>query len=913
MSSFLYRLGRAAVRGRVFVLGAWLALAAVVGGGGLLFQQDFDDSFTIPGSESQEAMDHLGNVFPEMGGGAQGQLILVVPEGEQVDTAANQEAVDTAVGELEEIDQVATVADPFDDTVAESVSDDGQAALIEVQLDVGLGDVTDATTTEMTTVADELRAEAGVGADVHVAGEAFEELVPEFGVLEGAGVGIALVVLLVVFRSVFAAGMPVGTAILGVGVSVGLIGLTTLLTPISSTAPMLAAMLGLALGIDYALFILSRHRDQLAEGADVEDSIARAVATAGSAVAFAGVTNMVALFALVVVGIPFLSAMGIAAAGAITVAVLVVVTLLPALLGFVGERLRPRSGRRKAVEGQTEQSGERVGLARRWVRMATKAPVVTILVLIGGLGAVSIPAASLQLALPDAAAEAEGSPAREGHEAISEHFGPGFNGPLLVIADIIGSHEPVEDVDAIAEDIEQLDGVESVPLATPNPDADTGVIQVVPTSGPDTEQTEQLVETLRGLEQHFVDTYGIDTAVTGLTAVAIDVSDQLGSALVPYGVVVVGLCLVLLAMVFRSIWVPVTASAGYLLSIGAAFGVTVLVFQDGYFAEALNVTDVGTVISFLPIMVMGLLFGLAMDYQVFVVSRIREDYVHGGDAQRAIETGFASASRVVVAAALIMFAVFAGFVPDGIPAIQEIAFSLAVGVFVDAFLVRMTLIPAILALLGERAWRLPRWLDRKLPAFDAEGAALEHELRLADWPSPGSSELVSARQLSLVDDRGRTVYSGVDLHLQPGEVLAISGSEPSGKTALLYSIAGRVPYVQGDLKVLGRVIPQHARAVRTRVALIPCRETTEPFDEALAALSDGISLVLFDDLDAVVNTEQRESLRLLLANPCAQDGSCAAVAFTCQDSNLVIDMVPEHRLSALNLTVTPTRRLAEVR
>ncbi|SNR41779.1 putative drug exporter of the RND superfamily [Haloechinothrix alba] len=904
MSSLLYRLGRATARGRALVLAAWIALLALSGGAAMLLGQGTDDTFAIPGSESQETLDYLGHVFPEMSG-AQAQLVAVVPEGERVDTPANREAVEAAVAEIEEVPDVALVANPFDEDVHDAVSPDGRAALIAVPLDVAIEDVSDRTRSDIAAIAEELRADIGAGAEVHTGGKAFEELVPEFSIVEIIGVGVALVVLLVLFKSFLAAGMPLITALIGVGVSVSLIMAVTVLTPISSTAPMLAVMLGLAVGIDYALFILSRHRDQLAEGIEVEESIARAVATAGSAVLFAGVTVMIALLALFVAGIPFLTTMGIAAAGAVMIAVLVAVTLLPALMAFAGRRLRPRTPRR-ARDGRRRTA--RAGLAAKWVRGVTRAPVVTIVVLVAGLGLIALPGGSLQLALPNGGSEEEGAPARDAYDALTEHFGPGYNGPLLVVADIIGSHDPVGVVDGIAEDIEELDGVQTVPLATPNRDADTGVIQVVPSSGPDSAETKQLVQTLRDHEEHFAEVYGVSTSVTGLTAIAIDVSDQLGDALLPFGGIVVGLSLLLLAMVFRSIWVPIKASVGYLLSVGAAFGATALVFQHGHFAELLNVTETGSVISFLPIMLMGILFGLAMDYQVFLVSRIREDYVHGGDPHRAIETGFVSASRVVVAAAVIMFAVFAAFVPEGMATLKPIAFSLAVGVFVDAFLVRMTLVPAILSLLGERAWGLPPRLDRKLPAFDAEGGALEHELQLADWPAPDSAEVVSARELSLTDDRGRVVFSGVETHLFPGGLLGVHGSGPSGKSALLYAIGGRVPGIDGDLKVLGRVVPQHARAVRTRVALIACRDTDTPADEARSALSDGVSLLLFDDLDAVVNTGQRDTLRTLLARPITPDGTPAGVVFTCQDPNLLVDILPPTRLSTIDLS----RRLVEV-
>jgi RND superfamily putative drug exporter len=283
---------------------------------------------------------------------------------------------------------------------------------------------------------------------------------------------------------------------------------------------------------------------------------------------------------------------------------------------------------------------------------------------------------------------------------------------------------------------------------------------------------------------------------------------------------------------------------------------------------------------------MGVLFGLAMDYEVFLVSRIREHYVHHGDPHEAIESGFISASRVVVAAAVIMFAVFAAFVPEGSATIKPIAFSLAVGVFVDAFLVRMTLVPAVLALLGRRAWGLPGWIDRRLPIFDAEGDALIHELRLADWPSPESDDAVNASGLRRVDDRGREVYAGVDINLGRGQLLAIHGHGPAGKSALLFTVAGRVRRIEGDLKVLGHVLPQHINTVRREVAVVSCHETLDPAADVAAALADDVQLILIDDVDVVLRRDARERLRQYFSD------RTASFVITCQDPAQIGDLLP---------------------
>jgi RND superfamily putative drug exporter len=570
---------------------------------------------------------------------------------------------------------------------------------------------------------------------------------------------------------------------------------------------------------------------------------------------------IIALCGLAVARIPFLTTMGVAAAVGVAIGVLIALTLLPALLGFGGERLRPRvrtpRPRKRAMRAQGAPATGR--MPRAWVRLVTKVPALTIILVVAGLGAMAYPAKDLQIALPSNGVANPGTPARVTYDLISEHFGDGYNGPLIVTATIVSTDDPLEVMDGIADEIRALPGVASVPLATPNEDASTGIVQVIPEDGPDTPATKALVREIRALKPVIEERYDVPIAVTGYTAVAIDVSDRLGGALLPFGVLVVGLSLVLLTMVFRSIAVPLKATIGYLLSVGAAFGATAMVFEYGWFSDLFNVGQTAPVISFLPILLMGILFGLAMDYEVFLVSRIREEYVHairkGGDplgpppraqqhtgaraaAHRAIEDGFAASSRVVIAAAVIMFAVFAAFVPDGEGPIKTIAFGLAVGVFLDAFVVRMTLVPAVLALLGRAAWWLPRWIDRRLPSFDVEGEALTHQLALADWPAPGDTHAVYAEDVPI----GGTPVS---LAVRPGQVTVVDGPEAS---ALLLTLSGRMAIGGGRAKVAGLVLPEQAPAVRRRTAYLDldCAATPD-VDRELAAILKAAPDILFVD------------------------------------------------------------------
>ncbi|RYJ03778.1 MAG: MMPL family transporter, partial [Actinomycetales bacterium] len=466
-------------------------------------------------------------------------------------------------------------------------------------------------------------------------------------------------------------------------------------------------------GIDYALFIVSRHRELLSEGVPAEESAARSVATAGSAVVFAGVTVMIALCGLAVARIPFLTVMGVAAAVSVVVAVAVALTLLPALLGRAGDSMRP-----------SEKEKPPGGFSRRWVRLTMKYPALAIAVVVIGLAVASYPAKDLQLALPDNGSEPAGSPQRVSYDLVDKTFGPGFNGALLVTVDIITSSDPIGVVDDIESDLRRTPGVQAIGLATPNRTADTAVVQVIPTTGPSDERTAELVKRIRAQAPGWESEHKVDVAVTGLTAGGIDVSQRLKEALLPFGVLVVGLSVLLLMVVFRSILVPIKATLGFVLSTGASFGAVVAVFQWGWFGDLVHLDHPGPLVSFLPILLMAVLFGLSMDYEVFLMSRMKEEYVRSGHPDEAVVDGFVGSSRVVTAAAVIMLAVFAAFVPEGDANIKPVAFALAIGVFVDAFLVRMLFAPAVMKLAGRHAWTLPRFLDRKVPHVDVEGEGL---------------------------------------------------------------------------------------------------------------------------------------------------------------------------------------------
>jgi len=878
MSTALYALGRWATRARVLVLLLWVAVLALLGTGAALFSQGANAPITIPGTESQAAIDQLNRTFPEVSGSS-ATIIVVAPEGQRVDTDPYRSDIIDAVAKLEQLEKVSGVSSPFSELAPTGLSDNGQAALLTIQIQAELSDVPAATEQGIIDQASALQGELPSGSQVSYGGNVFSTSIPGFSATEAVGVVVAFIVLLITLGSLVAAGMPLLIAILGVGISVAGIYFTTAFIDMTSTTPMLALMLGLAVGIDYTLFIVSRHQEQLRSGVPIDESIARATATSGSAVVFAGLTVIIALFGLSVAGIPFLSALGIAAAAAVAIAVVIAITLTPAVLALAGPRILSKRQRAKLglaneapAETVSADPPRPAALVRtraerfygRWVKAVTAKPLVTILVVLVGLGAAALPAMDLRLALPGAETLPPNDPARVTYELTGKYFGEGANGPLLLTGTIITSTDPLGLMSELADEVRKIPGVAEVPLATPNQGADTGIIQVIPEGGPQDESTAQLVADLRAHHDEWEQKYGVSLAVTGFTAVAIDVSQLLFEALLPFGVLVVGLSLILLAMVFRSVWVPLKATLGYLLSVGAAFGAVVAVFQWGWFADPLHVYHLGPVLSFMPIILMGVLFGLAMDYEVFLVSRIREEVVHGADPTTAIHRGFIGSGPVVTAAAIIMFSVFAAFVPEGDPSIKVIALGLAVGVFVDAFIVRMTLVPAVLRLLGARAWRMPRWLDRLLPHFDVEGEGLTRELAHANWPEDRPDARIASRGVTLPGQ-----LRVPDLRVSPGEALLLDPAERLS-LPLAEVLSGRGAIRTGTLKVAGLLLPERAGSLRRRVAWAAPATLAE-------ALADRPSLVVLDLRgDAVIESlaaaEQLESARALLS---ARDADAA--------------------------------------
>ncbi|MEU4562669.1 MMPL family transporter [Actinoplanes sp. NPDC023936] len=697
MATLLYRLGRFSYRRRRLTLGAWLLLLAVATLGALTLSKPTSGAFEIPGTESSKALTILEEKFGGGSDAASARVVFTV-SGDAEITGADLAGT---VAALEKAPQVASVADPV-------VSQDGQTAYATVTYSVPVTDVSIENREAMLAAGETARA-AGIG--VEFSGEVTKTTEMSH-TSEALGVAVAAVVLIITFGSLVAAGLPLLTALIGVGLGMLGIQIATGFLDLSATTPVLATMLGLAVGIDYALFVVSRYRGELAAGRDGEEAAGRAVGTAGSAVVFAGLTVIIALAALSVTGIPFLAAMGWAAAGTVAVAVVVTLSVVPAILGFAGRKILPRKHR-----DAPGQPAHKVTFGERWGRGVLKHRWAALLVSLGLIAAVAVPALDLRLAMPDDSTAAVDSTQRKAYDQLADGFGAGFNGPLVVVVEGAAAQG-----DTVTKAIAGLDDVVTVtPPVLDKAAGDTAMLTVIPASGPTSEATTDLVHAIRGL--------GITgLAVTGATAVNIDISEKLSDALVPYLAIVVGLAFLLLMLVFRSLLVPIKATVGFLLSVAAAFGAIVAVFQNGHLAGLFGVETTGPLVSVMPIFLIGILFGLAMDYEVFLVTRAREEFVHGASPDDAMVSGMKHGARVVTAAALIMISVFAGFILADDTIIKSLGFALAFGVAVDAFLVRMTIVPAVMSLLGRAAWWLPGWLDHLLPNIDVEGEQLTKQL-----------------------------------------------------------------------------------------------------------------------------------------------------------------------------------------
>lgn len=704
----MWRLGRAAAAHPVRVLLGWVLAVGLLVVVAAAWGQPPTTKLELPGSPSQEVLDQLGRRFPEQAGG-RATVVFGVADG-RVDTPARQRAIAATLAEVESLDQVKQVIGPVGPAAPLLTSEDGRVAWAQVLFDTDAPSVPDEVVDDFVATDGPAR-EAGM--EVGYGGEVVEQVEPEATRTgEIIGVAVALLVLAVAFGSVGAAVLPVVLAGVTVGVGMVAIRLLSGVVDVNAAALSMASMIGVAVGIDYALFVVTRFRQSLHEGETGPEAVARSIDTAGRSVLFAGGTVMVSVLGLAVVGVPIITSLGTAVSLTVGVALAASLTLLPALLGLLGRRI---DAWRVPFVGVRAEDGA-ASFSSRWAQRVTRRPMVALVASAGVLVALAVPFLRLETGWPDAGNRSPEDPARVAYDLMADGFGVGANAPLLVLVD---QADPSR-VEGVRRWLTAQDGVAAVTPALVNDAGDTALVQVTPATGPQDPRTAELVDRLRTDDRLPAGAAG-SVGVTGASAFYIDLDALMAERLAVFVGAVVGLSVLLLTAVFRAPVVALKAAVMNLLGIAAAYGVVVAVFQWGWGIGLVGLEQPVPVVSTLPMVMFAVLFGLSMDYEVFILSRVRESWLRQGDNRTAVVEGLAASSRVVTAAALIMLAVFTGFVSADAIEVKMAGFGLAVAVLLDATLIRQVLVPATMTLLGERNWWIPSWLDRLLPDLDVEG------------------------------------------------------------------------------------------------------------------------------------------------------------------------------------------------
>jgi putative drug exporter of the RND superfamily len=705
-------------RHRHLVLTLWLVILAAMGAVTTSRGTSYADVFAIPGTESSTALDLLERSGPALAGDRE-QIVIHVESGSVTDEEVEQR-VEPVLARVARLPGVEQVISPYADAGAQQVSPDGETAFATVQLaraaeDVSVGDVEELMSTA--------RAIEGDGVQVEFAGQAVAQVVDEPpGGSELLGVLAAGIILFLAFGSLVGTLMPIIVALFGVGIGVLTVGQLSFSMTLSSVAPTLAALIGLGVGIDYALFIVTRYRNNLKAGVSPHEAAVRALNTSGRAVLFAGATVVIALLGLLVLDVDFLAGMGVGASVTVLVTVLAAITLLPALLGVFTLRLLSREERRILAEEGPRAAVQGEGFWGRWTERLARRKAILGAVAIVVVVVLSIPTLSLRLGFSDAGNKPEDTTTRQAYDLLADGFGPGSNGPLLLVAEL-GSDGDAQALTRLADTVQGVDGVAGVALAPVEPGAGVGIVQVVPTSSPQAEETSELITRLREDVIPLAERgTSMQVHVGGPTASFDDFAEVLTDKLPLFIGVVVALGFLLLVLAFRSIVVPLTAAVMNLVAASASFGVVVAVFQWGWGAPAIGAGAAGPIEAFMPVIMIAILFGLSMDYQVFLVSRMHEEWRRSHDNERAVRVGQAETGRVITAAGLIMIVVFASFILEGERIIAEFGVGLAAAVAIDAFVIRTVLVPALMHAFGSANWWLPGWLDRILPHVSVDPA-----------------------------------------------------------------------------------------------------------------------------------------------------------------------------------------------
>jgi putative drug exporter of the RND superfamily len=717
MSHVLYRIGHYAGRHPWRVIGAWVVVAVSIfmlnaSGGG-----QYDETFSLPGSESQAAADAIQDRFPQE---TLYTSNVIFHSEDGLAGPSEKAAIEQAVERLSGGPHVIAVSSPYDPR-GPTVSEDAQTAFATVGFDVEkIGsaeyDAAEEAVQDVRDAGIQVEYDGGLGyANVSAGGNS--ELI---------GILMAIVILAIAFGSLVAMSLPIATALVAIVVGSSAIGIMSGLVAVPEITGVVAMMLGLGVGIDYALFILSRHRQNLAAGLPVPVAIGRANATAGLSVLFAGVTVIVAILGLKVSGIPMMTMMGYGSAIMVAVVMVASITLLPAMLGVVKHGVN----RARVPFVKPKPAYDPNASSARWAARVVAKPVRYGAAAAGALVLLAIPVFSMHLGFADAGNDAPTTTTRKAYDLVADGYGAGSNGPLQVVLETEEAPIDPATLDRVAADLGDQSGVASVGTPVTNEAGDLAIIVVTPTSSPQDARTDQLLESLReDTIPAAVDGTGIEASVTGSTALTADVSSRLQQRMPWFLGAVIGLSFLVLMVVFRSVLVPLKAAALNVLGVGAAYGVIVAVFQWGWGASLIGVHETVPIMPLAPMLMFAILFGLSMDYEVFLMSRVREQYRKHLDPRRAVIEGVGSTARVITSAALIMISVFASFILDVDVTTKMFGIGLSVAVFLDVTLVRMVLVPAVMSLLGHHAWWLPAWLERVLPRIDLEGGAHDDEPR----------------------------------------------------------------------------------------------------------------------------------------------------------------------------------------
>jgi RND superfamily putative drug exporter len=721
----LAALARACASHPLRTLAVWMTAFVALVLGANLFGGQLVNEFTIPGSDTQSAVDLLEENFPERAGDA--AQIVFSTSGTLSDADAKAD-IETARETAAAVPGVVSVGDPYA-AQAGGISEDGTIGFFDVQFDQPAAEIDDVVVEQLE---DDVR-DALDDSDLQVefGGTVMDSVQPESHTSEILGLIAAMVVLLIVLGSAVAMAVPITVALVSVALGMSCLTLAAAWTDFNEVTPILAVMIGLGVGIDYALFIVTRFRQSLESGETPKQAAVTATSTAGRAVLFAGLTVAVSISGLAVVGIPFVTNLGLGAAMTVVGAVLTAVTLLPALLALVGHRIDsvPLPGSRKRAAQRSEH-----GVFTRWGRFVARHPKVTALASLSVVLLLAVPAMDQRLGTADAGTNPSDTTTRKAYDLLAEGFGPGFNGPLLVAVD--QSSDP-QAAATLAQAISEDPGVATVGPPLVNESGDTAQIPVVLTSSPQSEETADTLHRLRDdVIPTALDGSEAEAWVGGATASYEDIASQINDRMMWFLLYIVGITFLILTMAFRSVVVAAKAAASTMLSAGAALGALTAVFEWGWLSDFIGLDVTGPTESFIPMMVLSILFGLSMDYEVFLVSRIREEYVRTGDARGAAQTGVGAIGRVIVAAGIIMGVVFWAFVLGDDRTVKAFGVGLGVAILVDALIVRMVLVPALMHLLGRHAWYIPRWLDRALPALTIEPAEDEHDESDVDTVRP---------------------------------------------------------------------------------------------------------------------------------------------------------------------------------